>query len=72
MTNGFESFRTIMGEGVHYTFNWFYVDNPEHRLPALVPVPPARARRRSVHADLGDRTVGLAGIHPAIGTADGI
>ena len=26
MTNGFESFRTIMGEGVHYTFNWFYID----------------------------------------------
>jgi acyl-homoserine lactone acylase PvdQ len=26
LTNGFDSFRTIMGEGVHYTFNWFYID----------------------------------------------
>jgi acyl-homoserine lactone acylase PvdQ len=26
MTNGYESFRTAMGGGVDYTFNWFYVD----------------------------------------------
>jgi acyl-homoserine lactone acylase PvdQ len=26
MTNGFDSFREAMGTGVHYTFNWFYVD----------------------------------------------
>jgi hypothetical protein len=26
MTNGYDSFRTAMGEGVDYTFNWFYID----------------------------------------------
>src|SRR6185369_1678143 len=26
MTNGYASFRQAMGEGVDYTFNWFYVD----------------------------------------------
>lgn len=26
MTNGFDSFRQAMGEGVDYTFNWFYID----------------------------------------------
>ena len=26
MTDGFASFRTAMGDGVDYTFNWFYVD----------------------------------------------
>lgn len=26
MAGGFDAFRTAMGEGVHYTFNWFYVD----------------------------------------------
>src|SRR6185295_18226798 len=26
MTNGYDSFRHAMGEGVDYTFNWFYID----------------------------------------------
>jgi acyl-homoserine lactone acylase PvdQ len=26
MANGFDSFRTAMGGGVDYTFNWFYID----------------------------------------------
>jgi acyl-homoserine lactone acylase PvdQ len=26
MTDGYDSFRQAMGEGVDYTFNWFYVD----------------------------------------------
>jgi acyl-homoserine lactone acylase PvdQ len=26
MTNGFESFRAAMSQGVDYTFNWFYID----------------------------------------------
>jgi acyl-homoserine lactone acylase PvdQ len=26
VTNGYDSFRTAMGEGVDYTFNWFYID----------------------------------------------
>jgi acyl-homoserine lactone acylase PvdQ len=26
MANGFDSFRTAVGDGVDYTFNWFYID----------------------------------------------
>ncbi len=26
MTNGYDSFRQAMGDGVDYTFNWFYID----------------------------------------------
>jgi acyl-homoserine lactone acylase PvdQ len=26
MAGGFDAFRTVMGTGVHYTFNWFFVD----------------------------------------------
>ena len=29
MTDGFASFRQAMGNGVHYTFNWFYVDDTD-------------------------------------------
>ncbi len=27
MTGGFDSFRSAMGDGVDYTFNWFYIDD---------------------------------------------
>jgi hypothetical protein len=26
LDDGFDSFRQIMGNGVQYTFNWFYID----------------------------------------------
>ena len=29
MTNGFDSFRQAMGQNVHYTFNWFYIDTKD-------------------------------------------
>ena len=29
MTNGYDSFRHAMGEGVDYTFNWFYIDDAD-------------------------------------------
>jgi hypothetical protein len=29
MTDGYESFRTVMGQGVEYTFNWFYIDGKD-------------------------------------------
>jgi acyl-homoserine lactone acylase PvdQ len=29
MSDGFDSFRVAMGEGVDYTFNWFYVDDTD-------------------------------------------
>jgi acyl-homoserine lactone acylase PvdQ len=29
MTDGFDSFRAAMGEGVDYTFNWFYIDGQD-------------------------------------------
>ncbi|HZR81875.1 MAG TPA: penicillin acylase family protein [Candidatus Binatia bacterium] len=29
MTDGYESFRSAMGGGVEYTFNWFYVDGKD-------------------------------------------
>ncbi len=53
MANGYASFRQAMGAGVDYTFNWFYIDQQGHRLPALLQVPAARPGRRSLPADAG-------------------